>query len=262
MIEAQGGGVGRLAIPARLQPFVPAVAVIAVQLVLFPAPAGQWVQGAIIGGLSALVALGMALIYRSNRILNFAQGDLGTVPVVAVVLLVTSAGLPFALAAVIGLLGAVALGALVELVIIRRFFRTPRLVLTVATIGVSQLLAGVALLMPGWWHIRLIAPRLPQPFHFHFEIKPIIFNGSDLLAVIAVPVAVILLGIFLTKTHAGIAIRASAESSERPKSPSATRTSGRTPTTTASTTPPRCGGTRRRPVPTRSGGRRRGCTST
>src|SRR3546814_10282173 len=51
--------------------------ILAVQLVLFPVPLGVWVRGAIVGGATALLALGMALIYRSNRIVNFAQGDLG-----------------------------------------------------------------------------------------------------------------------------------------------------------------------------------------
>lgn len=185
------------------------------QLVLYPAPAGQWVRGAIIGGLSALVALGMALVYRSNRILNFAQGDLGTVPVVGVVLLVTSAGLPYFLAAAIGLIGAIALGAIVELAIIRRFFRAPRLVLTVATIGISQLLTGLAAVMPGWWHTTLLAPRLPAPFQFHFEINPIIFGANDLLAIVTVPLVAVLLALFLTRTKVGIAVRASADSDER-----------------------------------------------
>ncbi len=39
-----------------------------------------------------------------------------------------------------GLAAALLLGAVVELAIIRRFFRSPRLILTVATIGLAQLL--------------------------------------------------------------------------------------------------------------------------
>ena len=60
--------------------FTPPLAIIAVQLVLFPMPVGIWVRGAIVGLATALLALGMALIYRSNRIINFAQGDLGGAP--------------------------------------------------------------------------------------------------------------------------------------------------------------------------------------
>ena len=67
----------------------PAAAILAVQLVLFPLSAGLWLRGLIVGGLTALIALGMAITYRSNRIVNFAAGDLGTAPVVLVFLLIS-----------------------------------------------------------------------------------------------------------------------------------------------------------------------------
>ncbi len=41
-------------------------------------PLGVAVQGLVLGLLGAMVAVGMALVYRANRILNFAQGELGT----------------------------------------------------------------------------------------------------------------------------------------------------------------------------------------
>src|SRR2546427_91256 len=57
---------------------------------LWPAPAGVILKGAVIGGLYALIALGIALIYRANRIINFAQGDLGGGPAALAVLLIVS----------------------------------------------------------------------------------------------------------------------------------------------------------------------------
>ncbi len=41
---------------------------------LWGPPAGIVVQGALLGGLTALISLGIALVYRANRILNFAAG--------------------------------------------------------------------------------------------------------------------------------------------------------------------------------------------
>ena len=43
-------------------------------------PAGQLVYGFIIGSLTALTSFGLALIYRANKVINFAQADLGAVP--------------------------------------------------------------------------------------------------------------------------------------------------------------------------------------
>src|SRR5437764_1361170 len=61
---------------------------------LWPAPAGVILKGMVIGGLYSLVALGLALVYRANRIINFAQGDLGGTPAALGVLLIVSVGVP------------------------------------------------------------------------------------------------------------------------------------------------------------------------
>ena len=43
-------------------------------------PAPQVVYGIIIGSLTALTAIGLALVYRANKVINFAQADIGAVP--------------------------------------------------------------------------------------------------------------------------------------------------------------------------------------
>src|SRR5262245_2797926 len=108
-----------------------------VQLLWGP-PAGIVVQGALLGGLTALIALGIALVYRANRILNFAQGDLGAAPASLAVLLIVSSGASWLVGFLTGIVAAVVLGGVVDIVVIRRFFRAPRLILSVATIGLAQ----------------------------------------------------------------------------------------------------------------------------
>jgi branched-chain amino acid transport system permease protein len=206
----------RTTIRRALRPLVPAAAIVAVQLVAFPVPIGIWLRGLIVGGLTALIALGMALTYRSNRIINFAHADLGTTPVVLLFLLHTVWGWNLAVATGAGILGAIVLGAVVELAVIRRFFDSPRLLLTVATLGLTQLLAAAAILLPkAFGQPRLLAPRLDPPFHARVEIDGVIFNGNDVQAMIVVPVAVIALGLFLKSSAVGVAIRASADSADR-----------------------------------------------
>lgn len=200
----------------RLAPTLgPAAAIIAVQLVFFPVPAGQWLRGAIVGGLTALVALGMALVYRANRIVNFAQGDLGGLPAVLVVLLMTASGWPYLVSVGVGVVAAIVLGAVIELVVIRRFFDAPRLLLTVATLGLAQLLAAFAVLLPDLWDVQLVADRIEPPFDLRFEVSPLIFSANDVIALIVGPLAIVALAVFLRYTSAGIAIRASAESADR-----------------------------------------------
>ena len=194
---------------------IPPAAILALQLLVFPMPLGLFVRGAIVGSVTALVALGMALIYRTNRIVNFAQGDLGAAPAVLVYLLLTELDVPYPLAVAAGALVAFLLGGLVELTVIRRFFRAPRLVLTVATIGLAQLLTGIAVLLPSWFDTRLLAPRIEDPFTFERHIGDVVFSANSAIALVVSLLAMLGLGLFLRATSLGIAIRAAADRVDR-----------------------------------------------
>ncbi|HMJ77303.1 MAG TPA: ABC transporter permease [Iamia sp.] len=194
----------------------PPLAIIALQLALYPVPSGIFIRGVVIGGLTALVSLGMALIHRSNRILNFAQADLGGVPAVLVLMLMTAWGWSYWLALPAGLLAALLVGGLVEAAVIRRFRHAPRLILTVATLGLAQILAACALLMPRLWtDERVLAPRIEAPFTLSFTFGGVVFNANDVIAMVAVPICIAALAWFLQRTQLGVAVRASATSAER-----------------------------------------------
>ena len=193
----------------------PVLAVVAVQQVLFPVPSGVFLQGVVIGLLTAMVSVGMALIYRANRVLNFAQGDLGYLPASLAVMLVIASGLPWLLAFGAGLASAAVLGALCELAIIRRFFGAPRLVLTVATLGLSQLLAFGGLLLPRLFDEKVRSQRVDPPFSLDWEFGGSTFNANHLLVLVIAPLAMLAVGVFLQRTAVGVAIRAAADRAER-----------------------------------------------
>lgn len=207
------------ALSPRLRPilttFAPAIVIAVLSLALFPVPAGVAVEGLILGLLGAMVAVGMALIYRANRILNFAQGELGTAPTVLAVCLVVYAGWNYLLALSVGLVASVLVGALVELVVIRRFFRSPRLILTVATLGLAQLLSLGAVLIPMIWGQQPANNQIHFPLSFHFTIEPIVFSADYVVALIVGPLALLGVAALLRFTSIGVAVRASAESADR-----------------------------------------------
>ena len=69
---------------ARLRPLLLAVALLAawpVAAALLPhgAPVGVVLTGVVLGTANGLLAIGLILIYRTNRIVNFAYGSLGSV---------------------------------------------------------------------------------------------------------------------------------------------------------------------------------------
>jgi branched-chain amino acid transport system permease protein len=181
----------------------------------WPAPIGVLVQGVVIGGLTALIAFGIALIYRANRIINFAAGDLGGVSASLAVLLIVGPGIPYFLAFPIGIASAVVVGAVVEFLVIRPFFKSPRLILTVVTIGLSLLFAAFGQLLPLAFDITTPPQSFPSPFSFRFAIGQTIFTGNDVIALVAVPVVILLLAAFFRYSRIGIAVRASAENSDR-----------------------------------------------
>jgi len=194
---------------------LPAFGLVAVQLIFFGMPAGAWVRGVVLGLLIALLAMGMALVYRANRVINFAQADLGFVPTSLAVGLIVFSGLPYLFGFGVGLVAAVALGAIVELAFVRRFAKASRLVLTVATIGITQLLAVLALLVPRMWDQSAASQRIPPPLDWKVTIGTFILSANDLIAMIVAPLAMVAVAVFLGATRLGTAIRGSAERSER-----------------------------------------------
>jgi branched-chain amino acid transport system permease protein len=199
----------------RLDWLGPLAALLLLQQLFFPAPMGIVLNGALVGGRIALIALGIALVYRANRVVNFAQGDLGALPAVLGVMLVVAWGWSYWFGLIVGLLAAVLLGVLVEGLIVRRFFTAPRLVLTVATIGLSQLLAGAGLFLPRAFGDQSFGTRLPQPFDASWVFGGVTFNANDILTMVVVPVCLLGLALFLQRSTIGIAIVGAAERADR-----------------------------------------------
>ena len=191
------------------------VVVLVIQLVWFPMPAGNWIRGGVLGLLDAMLAMGMALIYRANRVVNFAQADLGAVPTAFAAAFILFWGWPYLLGLGAGLLLAVVLGVVVEMGIIRRFQHAPRLVLTVATLGITQLLVFLGILVPRWWGRNLASERIEPPVDWKLTVGGFILNANDLIALIVAPAAMVAVALFLSRSRLGLAVRASSERSDR-----------------------------------------------
>ncbi|HEX5616301.1 MAG TPA: ABC transporter permease [Acidimicrobiia bacterium] len=177
-------------------------------------PSGVLLDGAIQGSLAALVAVGLALVWRASRIVNFAQADLGAVPANLALLFIVSLGWGFYVSVVVGLLAAALLGAIVEFVFIRRFFRAPRVIVTVATIGVTQILVGLGLLLPTWFD-EITAASYEPPIDATFTFGGTVFDGNDVLVLLVVPLVLVALAAFLRFSSLGVALRAAAEHADR-----------------------------------------------
>lgn len=192
------------------------VAGIAIQ-VLFDPPTGTVFNGLCTGTLYGLIGVSLILVYRTHRIINFAVAGIGAVPGISAVLLMVTRGWSWYVAFPMAIVGGALAGGLIDVVIMRRFTKAPRLILTVATIGVSQILAYIGFLIGlGLGTEGEQQPQPTTPFsQLGFFIGRQKFTHDYTFAVFVVIVCVVALALFLRFSRIGIALRASAENAER-----------------------------------------------
>ena len=110
----------------------------------------QYIAGGLAtGSLYALVALGIVLLYRTSRVLNFAHGDLATFGTFIVFAMITAARWSFGAAAAAGLLITAAVGAAFFFLIIRPAKEATLLGKIVITLGLALVLQGVTAVLWG-----------------------------------------------------------------------------------------------------------------
>ena len=161
------------------------------------------------------MAVGMALIYRANRVVNFAQAELGTVPTSFAAAFIIFWGWPYLLGFAAGLVMSIVAGVVIEFALIRRFRNSPRLVVTVATLGITQLLVVIGILIPRWWGRNLASERIAPPVDWKLTIGQVVLNANHLIALIVAPLVMMAVAWFLARSRYGVAIRASAERGDR-----------------------------------------------
>lgn len=170
----------------------------------------------LLNGLSiALLTLGLVLVYKSGRFLNFAHAQLGVTSAMLLGTLVLDHGMNYWLALTLALVVGAAIGGLVELLVIRPLADRGRTALLVATIGVSQVLLAVAFfdaLAPD--PRRLVTDGYPVPFDIAWEVEGFVLRGQHLLVLICAPLIALGLAFLLRRTATGRAIRAVASNQD------------------------------------------------
>jgi branched-chain amino acid transport system permease protein len=168
------------------------------------------VAGLTVGSGYALVALGIHIVLRATRIINFAQGEFtivgGLIALTFVQAFHVNTWIALAGATIVGF----GLGLLFERLVLRPASRSGEMALTIATIGmVSILLYGHAL-VPGWG-------SLPQPLPaFSGDVSDAIAVGGasiqiqSLWVLALLLLALVVLYVFFDRTYYGKAIRAAA----------------------------------------------------
>jgi ABC-type branched-subunit amino acid transport system ATPase component/ABC-type branched-subunit amino acid transport system permease subunit len=166
-------------------------------------------SGFIQGLVYALVAFGLLLIFRATGVINFAQGQIGAFGGYAMALLYIQYGIPYGLSVPLALAAGALLGVATEL-ILRRLFTQPRLLLFVATLGVTQLIQLLQLRLP-IPEDQAATARYPVVLNGRWDVFGITVTGPQVTVMIAVPILVLGLTWLLQRSRFGRQVRAVAD---------------------------------------------------
>ena len=167
--------------------------------------------GLVTGLTYAAFAAGFVLIYRSTGVLNFAHGEVGAFGVALFVLLLAQYSVNWWLSFVLALAACAAIGMVIELIVIRRLFNSPRLVVLIATIGVGQIVLFAKFRLPSVAAPGPISPPFKATWTPTDHIR---LQAREIVVLVVVPVLIAVLAWFIARTRFGLAVRASASNSD------------------------------------------------
>jgi branched-chain amino acid transport system permease protein len=125
---------------------------------------GQFVSAVLIGvvqgSIYALLAVGLVLIFKTQRVINFAQAELATMGAFGLyIYLMVWPKVPYALAAVLAVITSGILGLIIERAVIRPLRESRDVTVFVATAGVALFIISMTLFI-GDANIRQVRPMM------------------------------------------------------------------------------------------------------
>ncbi len=168
------------------------------------------VNGLMMGGVYALIAVGLTLIFGVMNVVNFAHGEFVMLGMVMTYLLHLFFGMDPGVSILLVIPVMLGIGALIQKGLISRVIGQPDEAQILLTLGLSVLLTNIVLLFMGPDY-RSVKTTYKLSV---WAIGPILFSVPRLLAFIVAMAFSGILSLFLTKTDLGKGLRAVAEKPE------------------------------------------------
>ncbi|AOY96338.1 branched-chain amino acid ABC transporter permease [Cupriavidus sp. USMAA2-4] len=165
----------------------------------------QLLSGLATGSIYASVALALVMIYQSTHHVNFAQGEMAMFSTYLAWAMI-QAGLPYWAAFALTVVLSFALGALVELAVIRPMRSAPVLSVVVVFVGLLMIFHSLA----GWLFGFTIQP-FPSPFPESAWYGSSYLSPHEVGAIVVTLAVMALLFLFFRFTPLGLAMRAAAQ---------------------------------------------------
>ena len=164
------------------------------------------VQGLGVGGVYALLGVGFVIIYRATEVVNFAQPALMILGAYTARALVAQAGLPLWLSVVLAVLVLAGIGMLTERIALRPMVGRPSFSAATVTVGVFIVLLVLAFRLVGTDILTVGDPWGLSTV----EMFGVTIFTLDVAKLVISMAAIAAVGLFLTRSRVGLAMRATA----------------------------------------------------
>jgi branched-chain amino acid transport system permease protein len=173
----------------------------------------QTLNGLASASLLFLVGLGLSLIFGVTRIVNFAHGSLYMLGLYIAATIAGKLGgaLGFWGGAIAAALIVAAIGALIEIVILKRIYAAPELLQLITTFGIVLVIKDAALWI--WGPDDILGPKAPG-LKGAIEILGRQVPSYDLLLIVIGPLFLAATWLLLTRTRWGTLVRAATQDRE------------------------------------------------
>ena len=160
-------------------------------------------NGALVGLMYSLVAMGIVLIYKSSSVPNLAQGSLTMLGAYVVLAFANNAGAPIWLAILLAIVTMFGVGITIERVALRRLAGRPIVMILMMTLGLEILLRAGSMTIWG-------GTGRPMPLGISDDplfLGPMLINRAY---AVGAAVAVVMFGLFMLffRTRMGVVLRA------------------------------------------------------
>ena len=170
------------------------------------------------GAIYALMAIAFVLVWRSTRVVNFAQAGMALLSTYFGYEAISRLG-SFWIALPVAMIGGALFAALVEFILMRLLFKHASsgpiagVAPIIATLGLLGVIKSVVTMIWGGQDLRIVAPISNYGFKIN-ETTTLVFSPLKIFILVVVLILLIILSFLFQKTNLGLALRASAHAPE------------------------------------------------
>lgn len=165
-------------------------------------------SGVLLGGIYALVALGLVIIFKATKVFNFAHGSLLMIGAYLVYVFIQTVNLPIWGAVIAAIVAAMVIGVTLYLLCMRPLIGQPVFAAVIMTLGLSTVLDSIATTIWGG-RVRSYPQFIPVE---GIRIGDTVLSEQYIAASLVALATFTVLVIYFQRTRTGLSMRAVAES--------------------------------------------------